>query len=950
MSERQNDSHEKQEEASPSQEGQEKHEKDSPPDQDRGHMQTQIQEQDKVHHGTQDSEDENSTRNELSARIPRVHFRSNQQETHQEKPQESEQQEESERANARKENLPHAPYSPYIHESADITDTPLNERQQHQQDAQGQDQRNTSDGDTETLKKKATNLAEHGAAKSLPQSTRDKLKSFGQSIRDKTRSLAALLGREEIGGDDTLPSAYHPDLSPGSEMPLGQIPAHPIHSEHKHKQQRDNSHAEASRLVRDITQDQSSQNRTRGQNHGRSSSSAASNSTSHQEQQQQENRQQQRQRKESSNQANSSGKEGIGSSGIRNRFGGNGILSQLMKLNQDHHGGNSTSRAGSPDGGRGRIMGHSNSASSSREGTPSPPSSASGLGTPKKAKLKWYKKEHQQPQNQSTSTLVGASANLSGVSTPAHTESVEAASRRRGKRQNRQARLEDEIRVTVHIAEIISRQRYIMQLCKALMKFGAPTHRLEEYMQMTARVLEVESQYLYFPGCMIMAFDDPATRTTEVKLVRVSQGVDLARLSDTHSVYKNVAHDVIGVEEAIQELDLIMKRNPRYNKWVLVMVYGLASAFVGPFAFSARPIDMPIIFLNGLILGMMRFVIAPNSALYSNIFEVAAAILTSFLSRAFGSIPRRPPRSRQHHQRQIEQHHQQQQQHQPRQQQQSPQPPPQYIFCFSAIAQSSIALILPGFLVLSGSLELQSHQIVAGSIRMVYAIIYSLFLGYGITVGTTIYGLMDGRASSDISCPMTDEGAFSNPYVARFPFVALMILSLNVANQGKWKQCPPMLLIGLAGYVVNYFVTRRLGSNSQVANTVGAFTIGVLGNLYSRLWHGHAATAILPGIFVLVPSGLAASGSIISGIANANEIRSNVSSTNRGGGSLAGAGGSSGGSGGGGGGSGGLPPNGSVYSLGFGMIQVAIGITVGLFIAALLVYPYGKRRSGLFSF
>jgi hypothetical protein len=39
-----------------------------------------------------------------------------------------------------------------------------------------------------------------------------------------------------------------------------------------------------------------------------------------------------------------------------------------------------------------------------------------------------------------------------------------------------------------------------------------------------------------------------------------------------------------------------------------------------------------------------------------------------------------------------------------------------------------------------------------------------------------------------------------------------------------------------------------------------------------------------------------------------------------------------------------------VFSLGFGMIQVAIGITIGLFIAALVVYPYGKRRSGLFSF
>jgi uncharacterized membrane protein YjjB (DUF3815 family) len=216
---------------------------------------------------------------------------------------------------------------------------------------------------------------------------------------------------------------------------------------------------------------------------------------------------------------------------------------------------------------------------------------------------------------------------------------------------------------------------------------------------------------------------------------------------------------------------------------------------------------------------------------------------------------------------------------------------------------------------------------------MVYAIIFSLFLGYGITVGTTIYGLMDSKAVSDIQCPKA--GAFQNPYVQRFPFVAIMTVWLLIINQGKWKQLPPMTFIALSGYISNYFSTKRLGSNSQVANTVGAFTIGILGNLYSRLWHGHAATAILPGIFILVPSGLAATGSLISGVQSADQIRQNVSSHQSSSSSSSpGAGLSSS----------------SVFSLGFGMIQVAIGITIGLFIAALVVYPYGKRRSGLFSF
>ena len=226
---------------------------------------------------------------------------------------------------------------------------------------------------------------------------------------------------------------------------------------------------------------------------------------------------------------------------------------------------------------------------------------------------------------------------------------------------------------------------------------------------------------------------------------------------------------------------------------------------------------------------------------------------------------------------------------------------------------------------------------------MVYAIIYSLFLGYGITVGVTIYGLMDGNANSNTSCP---PWPISNPYIQRFPFVVAMTIWIVVINQGKFKQAPVMMVIAFVGYVVNYFSTKRIGSNSEVANTLGAFVIGVLGNLYSRLWHGHAATAILPAIFVLVPSGLAASGSLISGIASADQIRSNVTAPKN----ESSTGGSGGGGGGGQAGVVSMTADPSVFNLGFGMVQVAIGSTVGLFMAALVVYPYGKRRSGLFSF
>lgn len=462
---------------------------------------------------------------------------------------------------------------------------------------------------------------------------------------------------------------------------------------------------------------------------------------------------------------------------------------------------------------------------------------------------------------------------------------------------------EDEIKIQLHVADVLKRQQYLLKLCKALISYGAPSHRLEECMRMSARVLEVEGQFLYIPGCMIVSFDDSGTHTTEVRIVRTAQGVNLGKLGDTHDVYKEVLHDRIDLDEAMTRLNEITRAKDRYPPWLLVGVYGLASACVGPFAFGARPIDLPIAFLLGSLLGILQLILTPRSELYSNVSEIVASVLTSFLARAFGSI-----RNGQ-------------------------------LFCFSALAQSAIALILPGYIVLCGSLELQSRNIVAGSVRIVYAVIYSLFLGFGITIGTSVYGSISSNATSDTTCRTT------MPVWFPFIFVPPFTLCLIIINHGKKKQMPVMLVIAFVGYIVNHFSAKRFASNAQIANTLGALAVGVLGNLYSRLRHGVAATALLPAIFVQVPSGLAASGSLVSGVTSANQITNQTvngtlatgtTTVSQGGqGGLAGAGGN---------------VNTMVLNVGYSMIQVAIGITVGLFLAALIVYPLGKRRSGLFSF
>lgn len=259
-----------------------------------------------------------------------------------------------------------------------------------------------------------------------------------------------------------------------------------------------------------------------------------------------------------------------------------GVLSSLLKLynapqgsGYSKTGGGSGTRSGSP----------------SQAGTQTATPASSGTTTPSKAKqAKWY--NHKNQSQDTLAGLVEASAMLgtqAGHTKPPRrpgmgkrTTSGKLMESAKGMVSGK-PRLEDEIRITVHIAETLSRHKYLLKLCRALMSYGAPTHRLEEYMKMTARVLEIDGQFLYMPGCMIISFDDASTHTTEVRLVKAAQGVDLGKLKDVHEIYKEVVHDVIGVEEATQRLDAVIHAKPKCSPWVLVIVYGFASASVAPF-------------------------------------------------------------------------------------------------------------------------------------------------------------------------------------------------------------------------------------------------------------------------------------------------------------------------------------------------------------------------------
>ena len=96
------------------------------------------------------------------------------------------------------------------------------------------------------------------------------------------------------------------------------------------------------------------------------------------------------------------------------------------------------------------------------------------------------------------------------------------------------------MQITRHVAEIVSRQEFILKLARAMMMFGGPTHRMQALIMATAKVLDIQLSCMYLPDVMLISFDDPSTSTSNIKFIRQGSALDIGKLQEANELYWKV--------------------------------------------------------------------------------------------------------------------------------------------------------------------------------------------------------------------------------------------------------------------------------------------------------------------------------------------------------------------------------------------------------------------------
>lgn len=178
-----------------------------------------------------------------------------------------------------------------------------------------------------------------------------------------------------------------------------------------------------------------------------------------------------------------------------------------------------------------------------------------------------------------------------------------------------------------------------------------------------------------------------------------------------------------------------------------------------------------------------------------------------------------------------------------------------YGFCFTPVAFASFIVILPGYSMAVAIIELVSRQLVSGVVRMVYAIVYSFLLGYGIEMGSELFGTIDPESVSQQGQAQSCVAAYTSTTCVTiiskwyyFLTVPLFAISYCIYLRARPPRWPAMIIVSACGFVTNYSLACYANAPSQVLQVVPAFTVGLLGNLLSKFTGQMSLDAVILGV------------------------------------------------------------------------------------------------------
>ncbi len=345
---------------------------------------------------------------------------------------------------------------------------------------------------------------------------------------------------------------------------------------------------------------------------------------------------------------------------------------------------------------------------------------------------------------------------------------------------------------------------FVQRMGKALHRYGAPAHRLEDALKAMSNELGLKGNFFTTPSAIMYSYDIPGENGV-ARLQRVhNNSIDLHRLSQLDKLFNDFLGTDLTVTAANAQLDEILNEKFAYHPAVTLLAFSLTSGGASTF-FGGNLGDVVLSTICGLVLFLI-FQWSQHREAVSRLYDPLSAMVVSFVATAGAAL-------------------------------------------FGASADIStlagIIILIPGFGIIIGATELVLNHPVSGSARLARAGMTVMMLFIGVLFGS---GLAQYIINID-SLPQVVPPAMP-PWL---PPLSIVIVGLGtgVLFNNSRRDLPWAVVAVCLPYLAMKFGLENLERAPSLF--IVAVIVALFGNMFARTFDRPALTVLMPGILILVP-------------------------------------------------------------------------------------------------
>lgn len=344
---------------------------------------------------------------------------------------------------------------------------------------------------------------------------------------------------------------------------------------------------------------------------------------------------------------------------------------------------------------------------------------------------------------------------------------------------------------------------FVLELGRALHRYGTPAHRLEEALTNVCKLLSLDGEIFTTPTTIIMSFGEAHDLRTRMMRVEGAE-LDMGKLALVDALADEVVAGHVTPDQGRSRLVAIQAGPKQWPAWVEIPTHGVTAGALAVF-FGGSFADVAVASAIGLMLGVLAQ-LTSRSTDQARVLELIGAAFAAFTANLISSVWSITP---------------------------------------SLVTVSSLIILLPGMSLTVAMNELATRNPIAGTARLMSAVIVLLELVVGVAVGE--------RAAAALVA-VHDAVPIALPGWAQWVALLASAVGVSITVQTHPRAFGWIVVAALIGYIGTRFGTTWLGD--QMGVLVGAFAVGALGNLYARVLRRPAQVVLVPAILMLVPGSM----------------------------------------------------------------------------------------------